>query len=155
VVFAYFPVRGEVDPRPLMRRALREGRTVVLPRVTGPRDMEFVAIRGFGGRVPGPFGIPEPRPGAKISPSRADIMVVPGLAFTPDGHRLGYGGGYYDRLLRGRPFPAVGLAFESQVVPQLPRHRGDEALDAFVTERRVFIPPRDHMARSSSILPPM
>jgi 5-formyltetrahydrofolate cyclo-ligase len=67
-------------------------------------------------------------------------VVVPGLAFTPGGHRLGYGGGYYDRLLCRRSCPAVGLAFESQVVPGLPLHPGDEALDAIATEKRVIIP---------------
>jgi len=154
VVFAYFPVRGEADPRALVRRALREGRTVALPRITGRRKMEFVAIRGLAGLRPGPFGIPEPGPGPAVSLSRAGIVVVPGLAFSTDGHRLGYGGGYYDRFLRGRPCPAVGLAFESQVVAGLPRHRGDEALDAFVTERRVVIPPHGHISRSSSMVPP-
>ena len=154
VVFAYFPVRGEADPRALVRLALREGRTVALPRVTGRRGMEFIAIRGLTGLRRGPFGIPEPGPGAVVPLSRAGIVVVPGLAFSADGHRLGYGGGYYDRFLRGRPCPAVGLAFESQVVSSLPRHRGDEALDAFVTERRVVIPPQVHISRSSSMVPP-
>jgi 5-formyltetrahydrofolate cyclo-ligase len=89
--------------------------------------------------VVGRFNIPEPDD--KARERRPDLVLVPLLAFDRDGHRLGYGAGYYDRYLREarakRTVYAIGIAYAGQEVDELPRHDADEVLDAVVTESGV------------------
>ena len=76
-------------------------------------------------------GIPEPQGGAEILPEAGDIMLLPGLAFTLDGERLGYGGGYYDRYLAAlaeRPL-CIGICFKEQLVESLPAEPTDQRVD--------------------------
>ena len=121
VVFAYAAVGGEADPAAIVQAALAAGKVVAYPRVRG-RGLAFHRVRDPARLVAGRFGIPAPRPGRGrgIPPRRAELILVPGLAFTGAGDRLGRGGGFYDRLLRGPRGAAVGLAFEFQVVRRLP-----------------------------------
>ena len=142
LVLAYFPVRGEVDTRPLIDHCLRRGRSVALPRSVGrgrKRGLAFERVTGLGGLAPGRFGIPEPAAGTGVALAWADAIIVPGVAFSFGGGRIGYGGGYYDRVLRARRGVAIGVAFDSQLLAQLPQTAGDVAVDALVTERRVLI----------------
>ena len=143
VVLAYHPVRGEVDVRPLVRFLMRSGKAVAFPRVAGPGRLVFHRVRSLEtGFVPGAFGIPEPAPSVvgEVAPEKADLILVPGVAFSLSGARIGYGGGYYDSLLRSCPGPvAVGLAFEFQVLADLPRGPRDAFMDALVTEKRLLI----------------
>lgn len=139
VVALYWPVKGELDTRPLMERLTARGIQLALPVVTGTgKPLMFRAWRPGEGLVEGHYGIQVPPEGAAAV--RPDIIGVPLLAFDETGHRLGYGGGYYDRTLEalrsdGGPLPlAVGLAFERQRVGWLPRHGGDQVLDRIVTE---------------------
>jgi 5-formyltetrahydrofolate cyclo-ligase len=94
---------------------------------------------------PGPFGALEPPAGAREVPlDEIDCVVLPGVAFSEDGHRLGRGGGYYDATLARMARAArVGVAFDAQLVPTLPREPHDAALDAIVTEARLLLFPRE------------
>ena len=87
------------------------------------------------------FGVEEPQSGGMVVP---DLLLVPLLAFDPRGHRLGYGGGFYDRTLAALraagPVRALGLAYAAQQVPRVPSGRHDAPLDAIVTERGVLTP---------------
>ncbi|MEK7477603.1 MAG: 5-formyltetrahydrofolate cyclo-ligase [Candidatus Coatesbacteria bacterium] len=162
VILAYAAFRGEADPAPLVRRALAEGRVVALPRVLGPPPgrgarLAFHRITAETRLAPGRFGIPEPpdNPATLVDPGEADLVLVPGVAFSPYGDRLGYGGGYYDALLPGTAAVAVGLAFEFQVLAGVPREPRDAPVDAVVTEERVrFGRGRRHSLRSSVRVPP-
>jgi 5-formyltetrahydrofolate cyclo-ligase len=90
-------------------------------------------------------GIPEPAAHCpSVSRAAIEFIVVPGIAFDPDGHRLGYGGGYYDRLLPllSPHAPRVAGAFDLQVVPNVPVGPNDIAIDAVVTESRELSVPR-------------
>lgn len=88
--------------------------------------------------VPGHFGITEPAAARWVGPGEVDFIVVPGVAFDRSGRRLGQGGGHYDRLLAAcRGFKA-GVAFEVQLVEEVPVTRGDVAVDVVVTERGVY-----------------
>lgn len=138
-VVAYYPIRGEVDARIIIRQCLARGRRVGLPRTPGGRRLVFESVRGLAGLKPGRFGIPEPAGGERIAPAAVDLAFVPGLAFSRSGQRLGYGGGYYDGFLRGRKFVTVGLCFETQLLAVLPQRRGDVPVDAVVTESRVLV----------------
>jgi 5-formyltetrahydrofolate cyclo-ligase len=140
MLFAAF--RSEVDTEPLLSWALERGRAVCFPRVLGPRHMVAYGIADPEvDLVPGAWGIPEPRDGLKeVPPERMDAVVVPGAAFDAAGRRSGYGGGFYDSYLpHTRPgIPWVALAFEAQLVDELPCEPHDLAVGAIVTEARII-----------------
>ena len=159
VIFAYFPVKREVDTRFLIRRLLERGQVVALPRVSAKRELVFHRIQDLSDLVLGAYGIPEPNAtaGSAAALKRADVILVPGIAFSLTGRRLGYGGGYYDTLLKSRRAPALGLAFESQLLADLPQGPRDMRLDALATERRLLLfgQSSGHSFRSSTSVPPM
>ena len=135
--------RSEWETRPLVEAALALGKIVGAPRVDRARRMlEACAItrldRDLG---PGFRGIDEPLPHCPpLAPEAVDWVLVPGVVFDTRGHRLGYGGGYYDRLLpllRGDARRIAG-AFELQVVELVPAATHDLRVDAVVTERRTL-----------------
>jgi len=147
---AYASMRSELITRPLLEWGWREGLAVLLPRcVTADRSLELYRVRGFDELKPGVYGVPEPDPARAERWHRLkDIgaVFVPGLAFTPDGRRLGYGGGYYDRfaermLAAGGTARWMGLAFGLQVVPELPAEPHDLRLDGLITEEGVHLSP--------------
>lgn len=140
-ILLYLPVRGEVDTRALAETALREGRRLLAPRCreTAPGELDLGCLGCLAEAVPGRFGIPEP-PADRCKPPEAfspDLIVVPGVAFDRQGTRLGFGGGYYDRLL-ARPRTArarvVGLCHDFQLVDRLPAEPWDRPMDAVITE---------------------
>lgn len=139
VVAGYWPLAHELDPRPAMRRLSAAGHRLALPRMQGPRAP--LAFHAFAWPDPlflGRFGVREPDAAAAIC--RPTVVLVPLLGFDRQGHRLGYGKGYYDRTLRalraeGSGCLAVGLAFAAQEVAELPATASDEPLDLVITER--------------------
>jgi 5-formyltetrahydrofolate cyclo-ligase len=142
MLFASF--RSEIDTAPLVRSCLGRGKTVALPRVLGPRALEAVRIEDPAtDLVPGVWGIPEPRPGLTVlSPETIDAVFLPGVAFSAAGARCGYGGGFYDAFL-GRlvpDTPRIALAFEVQVLDEVPCEAHDLTVDAVVTEARLLRP---------------
>jgi 5-formyltetrahydrofolate cyclo-ligase len=133
-ILLFWSFGSEVPTRPLIDRLHERGVTVALPRIEGA---ELVPVR----YVPGDpttltsFGAEEPVGGVRLDPSAIDVVGVPGVAFDRRGRRIGYGGGYYDRFLRGLRAFTVGLAFELQVLDEdLPGGSFDLAVDAIVTE---------------------
>lgn len=139
-ILVTLPFRNEWDTRLLVHAALAAGKTVAAPRVDDAKRMlELYAIADpERDVVSSPQGIPEPAPHClPIARERIDFVVVPGLAFDSDLNRLGYGGGYYDRLLPLLPGAArVAGAFDLQIVPEVPVGPNDIAIDAVVTESR-------------------
>jgi len=135
VVSAYVAMRSEIDPMPLARALEARGARIALPAIA-ERTMTFRAWAPGDALVPGTFGTSEPQ-GPVVMP---DLLLVPLLAFTRDGLRLGYGGGYYDAWLAAHPgVPAYGVAFAAQEVPELPREPHDERLTAVLTERELIV----------------
>src|SRR5882672_2159800 len=137
VVAGYSPIRGEIDPAPLMQELAARGMRLALP-VIAARDSPL----GFRLWAPGdkllrgPLGILEPSPDtAEIVP---DIALVPLAAFDRSGHRIGYGAGHYDRTLArlrdSKKIIAIGLAFAVQEIETIPALQHDEALDYVLTE---------------------
>jgi 5-formyltetrahydrofolate cyclo-ligase len=129
VVAAYAALPGEPDLRPLDWVGEK---TVLLPRMDG-EDLFFHAVTDATLLKPGAFGVHEPDPAhcPTTDPATADIIFVPGLAFTADGHRLGRGRGYYDRLLTTLPESVlrVGVCFNCQLVDSIPQETHDESVD--------------------------
>lgn len=144
VVSGYAATRSEVDISPVLSDLLARKVTVCLPWVDGAR-LRLSVVRDLEADLaPGWRGVREPRPAIRepLTPTAVDVMLVPGLAFDAAGHRLGYGGGHFDRLLgRLRPgTPLVGVAFATQVVAQLPAASHDVPVSAVVTEEGVHRP---------------
>ena len=126
---------GEVGTRSLARAALLEGKTLLCPRVAGA-ELESRRVRSLDDLAPGYRSLPEPDPArCELVPAgEAGLLLVPGLAFTARGDRLGMGSAFYDRLLAGIAAPAIALAFELQLVNDLPVAPHDRPVDAIVTE---------------------
>jgi 5-formyltetrahydrofolate cyclo-ligase len=137
--------RSEWETRPLFSAALLLGKTVVAPRVDRERSMlGLYAVRSLERDIgSGYLGIGEPLPHCpSVDPSTIDWVLVPGVAFDPLGHRIGYGGGYYDRLLPmlRRDARRIGGAFELQIIERVPAAAHDLKVDAIVTETRTIVP---------------
>jgi 5-formyltetrahydrofolate cyclo-ligase len=141
--FVYVSFASEVDTRGLIRRLLAEGKAVCVPSVDrASKVMTPSRIASLERDLaPGCFGIPEPAPGClhPVKKSEIDIVIVPGAAFSTDGFRIGYGGGYYDRFLKDCPAASIGLAFEIQVFGRVPHDvQRDMPVGCIVTENRII-----------------
>jgi 5-formyltetrahydrofolate cyclo-ligase len=142
-VLVTLPFASEWDTRPLAQAALDAGKTLVVPRVNNAtRMLELHAIDDIAGNVTRGFrGIPEPLPARpKIAATQIDWVLVPGVAFSADGRRLGYGGGYYDRLMATLlpATPRIAGAFDAQIAERIPAAPHDLRVDAIITESRTL-----------------
>ena len=141
VVMLYLSTAQEVDTAPLALRCWQEGKQVVVPKVSwDQRRMLPVEIHSLqtGLTSTGP-GIREPIAGQPIPVDFIDLVIVPGMGFTERGHRIGRGMGFYDRFLAQPEFVGLscGLAFEEQVLPELPVLDHDMPLSMLVTDRGI------------------
>ncbi len=130
-------VQGEVATRGIVARALREGKTVVCPRVRWkPRGLDSFAVGSLGELTESSRGLwePDPRRAAPVDDGELDLVLVPGIAFDRRGWRIGFGAGLYDRFLAGVAAPRVALAFSLQIQDSLPVEPHDEPVDWIVTE---------------------
>lgn len=137
-VFCFVGTAIEIDTGPFLRQMLAARKRLCVPLCTGKGQMEARAIRSLDELRPGHMGILEPPSDAFcVSPETIDFCVVPCLCATPDGARLGYGGGYYDRFLpRLRPDAArVLVCRKEMLVPQLPLESHDVKFDWVLTEK--------------------
>jgi 5-formyltetrahydrofolate cyclo-ligase len=143
VIFAYLPMRGEVDLRPLIARS--PDIRWAIPRVvdTPIRHLIFHAYQSDR-LLAHRYGMLEPDPSVpQIAPHKADLIIVPGMAFTPSGYRLGYGGGYYDRLLvQPGLAPTLGVCYQALLVGEIPHEHHDVPVGNLVTETLGVIPCR-------------
>ena len=144
-VLLFRSLPDEIDTAPLFAAAAREGQRTYAPRVVGER-LEFVAVDLASDWSRGAYKTLEPKSGPALDyrdlASGLPVIVVPGLAFTASGERLGRGGGHYDRALAAMravaPVVAVGLALEVQLVAELPVEPHDQCLDAVVTDEGAY-----------------
>ena len=128
-IAVYLASKEEIDLADFITAALSFGCAVVAPRWNGT-DYELVCLQDFATLVKGPHGILEPPAGPAMRPEDVRAWLVPGLAFTKDGGRLGYGGGWYDRLLcrAAKQTPKIGIAYGFQLVDALPTEPHDVRL---------------------------
>lgn len=139
-LMVYFSVGKEVSTLPVIAHALAFGKRVALPRCAGGGKMNalFVDPDGLSGLVPSRFGIPEPGEGEIADPASFDLILVPALAFSRDGTRLGRGGGYYDRYLARAGGFTMGLCRGKLFYGALPGESHDIRVDCVVTEAGAF-----------------
>jgi 5-formyltetrahydrofolate cyclo-ligase len=144
-VMAWLSFGSELDTTHLVGDVLARGARLVLPRVNGARgEIDAQAVRDLGAdTIVSKWGIREPDPArcATVPLEDIDFVLLPGVAFTVGGKRLGYGRGYYDRLIARFPArpPLVAAAFELQVVPDVPTGPTDQRADLVVTEADAYL----------------
>lgn len=140
-VLLYGASPEEVDTTPLEVALRARGVRVALPRVAGAHHLTLHWVDGLAELAEGAFGLREPHEAAACAlPSEIEAIVVPGVAFDERGGRLGYGRGYYDTLLSGAcaGVPTVGIAFDEQVVAEVPCEERDERMCVVVTPTRTL-----------------
>lgn len=135
--FASFGTELPTDPT--MEAVLAAGKRLLLPYVDGQR-LRAAQVASVDDLAPGYRGIREPVERTPVDLSTADLVLVPGVAFDERGHRLGYGGGFYDGLLSEIPrrIPRAGLCFDLQIVESVPVAEHDEPVDLVITETRLI-----------------
>lgn len=145
-VALYSAIHNEVATDLLLTRCHAAGQRTVFPRVVG-EHLEFVEVCAAGELACGSFGVLEPCGQQLVPANQIDLLLVPGVGFDLRGHRLGYGKGYYDRALHGHSTATlrVGLAFDFQVVAELPAEAHDVQLQLLVTDSALhrFEPARE------------
>lgn len=140
-VLAYVATSEEIDCEPLLVALRAAGARVAVPRVAGPRALDLHWVDDLGECELGSFGIREPTDEHENALlEEIDIVLVPGVAFDRAGHRIGFGGGFYDTLLAALPtnVPTIGLAFDQQIVEAIPAEEHDRHVDAVVTPSAVY-----------------
>ena len=139
-ILFYAAKKDEVQTLQIIKKALDMDKTIALPiTVVEGKNLVLAEIRNVNRLVEGAFGVLEPMDYMPVKPEEIDLVVVPGVAFDVHGDRLGHGMGYYDKLLKQMPDAVfVGLAFEFQIVEDIPEEEHDVAVHIVVTEDRVI-----------------
>lgn len=141
VVMAYAANAEELDPAPAIAALHDAGKSVVLPRIEAPGVLGLHEVLSGEELESGPLGIRQPRAEApKVAAEFVDAVIVPGVAFDENGRRLGYGGGYYDRLLPQlrEDCERIGFCYDEQLVDLVPVAEHDEHMHWIVTPSRVI-----------------
>lgn len=128
-IYGYLPYNQEVRTVPILEQAIRDGKRVAVPKCYGD-EMKFIFMDDLSKVEKGYAGIPEPIADEPIADDPTALVLMPGLAFDPNGHRIGYGGGFYDRFLAQEPeHPTLALCYEFQILPQLETEKFDIPVD--------------------------
>lgn len=133
-VYCYIDCRNEVKTMPLVKKALKDGKRVAAPRIEGD-GMEFYYIRGYADLKEGSFGIWEPFD-CELAQETDALMIMPGVAFDRENHRIGFGKGYYDKYLeRENTHFKIALAYHFQIFEQIPYEPHDICPDLVLSDR--------------------
>jgi len=137
-VAAYHPIGSEVSTLKILSSVLQLNKRLALPRVEGESKIIFAEVKDLKNDLElGKYKIMEPKNHcSKVN--KLDLVLVPGIAWDKHGHRLGYGKGYYDRYLANLQTTSVGLAYDFQVLENVPHGKKDFSVNLIVTEKRVI-----------------
>ena len=128
-IYGYLPYNQEVRTVPMLEQALRDGKQVAVPKCYGD-EMRFILMEDLSQVEKGYAGIPEPIADGPVAEDETALVLMPGLAFDPQGHRIGYGGGFYDKFLSHEPgHPTLALCYEFQMLPHLDTEEHDIPVD--------------------------
>ena len=140
-IFIYVSFRSEVDTRDLIERLIQKGKDVFVPVICLNDQMQMARFVGWENMRPDSFGVLAPNPPI-IQPVIIDTAIVPGLAFSPDGARIGYGKGHYDRFFAQHVVETkIGIAFDCQIIEQIPADALDCPMDWVISESRILTSP--------------
>ena len=137
-ILFYMPIHGEVDLKPFFKKS-KPDKKFILPRVKNELTLHLYHINDLDDVEHGSYKILEPKlhlKRAKITDM--DIALVPGIVFARNGHRIGYGKGFYDRLLKKIKCPKIGIAYDFQMVENIPGEAHDTPMDMIVTEKEII-----------------
>jgi 5-formyltetrahydrofolate cyclo-ligase len=134
----YFAIGSEVRTQDIMQEILNAGKELALPKVE-KNDLVFKKISSFSDLEMGNFSIMEPKDRCETV-KKLDAILVPAIALTKDGYRLGYGFGYYDRYLHGKRSKKIALSYSKQVIKTMPHDGHDVKMDCVVTEDKIIYP---------------
>jgi 5-formyltetrahydrofolate cyclo-ligase len=132
----YYPIGSEILTQDIIQELLSDAKEVFLPKVIGDK-MEFRKITDFSSLERGSFDIMEPKDGCQAD-NKLDIIIVPTVAITPKGVRLGYGHGFYDRFLAENKTTTISPTLEKQIVKNIPKTEHDQIIDWIVTEDKIL-----------------
>jgi 5-formyltetrahydrofolate cyclo-ligase len=128
-IYGYLPYNQEVRTVPMLERAMADGKRVAVPKVYGD-EMKFIYLDDLSAVEKGYAGIPEPVADTPVADDETALVLMPGLAFDRDGHRIGYGGGFYDKFLAQEPnHPTLALCYDFQMLPELHTEEFDIPVD--------------------------
>ena len=132
-IYGYMPYNQEVRTIPIMRQAQADGKRVAVPKVYGD-TMKFLWLDDLDAVAPGAYNIPEPIADGPEADDETALVLMPGLAFDPEGHRCGYGGGFYDKFLAAHPsHPTIALCYGFQMLDHLDVDAHDIPVDAVLS----------------------
>jgi len=132
-IYFYLPYNQEVRTEPMIDAALADGKRVAVPKCYGD-EMKFLWIENMDGIAPGYCNIPEPVFDEPVADDTTALVLMPGLAFDPQGHRIGYGGGFYDKFLEAEPnHPTVALCYGFQMFDHLEVDAHDIPVDTVLS----------------------
>ncbi len=128
-IYGYLPYNQEVRTVPMLEQAIRDGKRVAVPKCYGD-EMRFIWMDDLSQVEKGYAGIPEPIADGPVADDECALVLMPGLAFDQDGHRIGYGGGFYDRFLANEPnHPTLALCYDFQMLEHLETEEFDIPVD--------------------------
>ena len=128
-IYGYLPYNQEVRTVPILEQAIKDGKRVAVPKVYGD-EMKFIYLDDLSKVEKGYSGIPEPVEDGPVADDATALVLMPGLAFDPQGHRIGYGGGFYDKFLSAEPgHPTLALCYDFQMLPYLETEEFDMPVD--------------------------
>lgn len=128
-IYGYLPYNQEVRTVPMLEQAIRDGKRVAVPKCYGD-EMKFIYMDDLSKVELGYANIPEPIADGPVAEDKTALVLMPGLAFTEKGDRMGYGGGFYDKFLAAEPdHPTVALCYAFQMVEDLPTAEYDIPVD--------------------------
>ncbi|MGE5330025.1 MAG: 5-formyltetrahydrofolate cyclo-ligase [Deltaproteobacteria bacterium] len=144
IIFAYINSKSEVETRTVLLNSINKGKTVCLPHsIKHTFELEFYRIFDFKKELQiGSYGILEPVPNVEriVLPQKAELIIIPGVAFDLNLNRVGYGKGYYDKFLSSVPesIPKIALAYDFQVLEGIRAGENDIKMDMVITEKRII-----------------
>lgn len=128
-IYGYLPYNQEVRTVPMLEQALKDGKRVAVPKCYGD-EMKFIYLDDLTLVEKGYAGIPEPIADGPIGDDETALVLMPGMAFDAQGHRIGYGGGFYDKFLASEPnHPTLALCYSFQMLPSLETESHDIPVD--------------------------
>ncbi len=138
-IFFYVSLEDEVETHSLIKDSIKKGKKVIIPYLD-EKEIFLSELKDFKELEKGRFGVLEPKKESirKADISHADLIIVPGIAFTKQGHRLGFGKGYYDRLLVKSEALKAALCFSFQIIDEIPVEEHDIPVDVIVTEKEII-----------------
>jgi len=134
---AYYSIGSEVKTQDVLQEVLKSGKEVSLPKVV-KKDLVFKKIKNLSDLEQGNFSVMEPKDYCEDA-KKIEVIIVPAIALTRDGHRLGYGFGYYDRYLSAKKPKTIALSYSKQIIRSFPYSDHDATIDCIVTEDEIIM----------------